>query len=324
MSDSLLTSLAEGAGAIKVGGEVPEAIEAGVEGLGTGTEGSVESLANEVLEAADSEERFSLTLCEGYAGDLGPEGRLLLGDGSASSFAGELAGINAAMEGEAQGFRQEVKDIMAGDVKEPVGDAVGTGWGGAVRDGAEPGSGDMGESQKHCPVEGEVVYDGEEWLADDIDEQTKEWLLGEGMPEATDRFTPEEKETAREFVDEMYARARSMDSNATAKGQPPKSVGVLNEVSKDNDEQEAIQLLLRIAIKASVKVAVASAKELMKDPNTPKSMRVALSIFVDVAEEGGKLAEKLITGEDKPDLGRDCVKYISGRLAPKAPALESE
>jgi len=170
-------------------------------------------------------------------------------------------------------------------------------------------------------VEGEVVYANGEWLVDDIDEGTKAWLEREGEVGATERYTPEEERTAQDFAEEMYSEAaRRDDANA---GGATGCVGALNEISSNNNDQETMQLLLRIAIKIGTKVAVVSAKEIAKDPNTPREMRIALGIFCDLADEGGKFAEKLITGEDKPDLGRDCVNYVRAKFVASPTPIEA-
>jgi hypothetical protein len=42
---------------------------------------------------------------------------------------------------------------------------------------------------------------------------------------------------------------------------------------------------------------------------------VALGVFADLGDEGGKFLDKVITGEDKPNLEQDCLNYLRAKFA---------
>jgi hypothetical protein len=274
-------------------GSVASLIEKAGEAAGVVNEagelgGDLNQLVGGVLEAAKESETTSVSFCNDYMEGLVTEGMPLLTDRSTLDLSDVVSETNKDMADATKAFKDEVKDILNGS--------------------SEP------ESTK-----GEVVYTNGEWLVDDIDDATKEWLNDEGEVGATESFTEEEEAVAHDFTEDLFNEAQRRDDANVSGG--PSILGAMNEVGNNKEDREALQLLLRIAIKVGTKVAVATAGEIAKDKDTPKELRIALGLFADLAGEGGRLAEKMITGEERPDLGKDCIKYVTSRFSSKQAGL---
>ncbi len=162
-------------------------------------------------------------------------------------------------------------------------------------------------------VEGEIIFHEGEWLKDDIDSETKEWLAGSGHENISEGFSSEEQNTADEFTNELFVEAKEKSSSQQPSDMDPYEA--LKAVEKSEDDSETMKLLLRVAIKIGTKVAIIIARNIAKDKDTPAELRVALGIFADVAEVGGKFTDKLISGNTKPDLQRDCVNFVKARFS---------
>lgn len=158
----------------------------------------------------------------------------------------------------------------------------------------------------------EVVYTSGEWLVEDIDEETKAWLLQENQGDVSREYTPEEEEKAHAFADEMFNEATHRSE--TKQEGAPDPLEAFKKVEKDEEDHEGLKLLLRITIKVGTKVAVSIARNMSKDKDVSQEMRVTLGVFADLADESGKLADKLIVGDSHPDLERDCINYLKSRF----------
>jgi len=162
-------------------------------------------------------------------------------------------------------------------------------------------------------LQAEVVYANGEWLVDDIDEKTREWLLGNGHENVANQFSSAEQEQANKFADTLIIEAQARSIPLLDGETSP--LDALKEIQKNEMDREAMKLLLRIAIKVGTKVAVTVAKNIAKDKDTPQELRIALGIFSDLAESGGKVAEMFISGQENPKLERDCLNFISSRYS---------
>ncbi len=159
----------------------------------------------------------------------------------------------------------------------------------------------------------EVINPKDTWIEEDIKDETKEWLNSSENTDVASEFSTSEQETARKFSEKMTAEAEQR-SGKQPEGEMD-SVEALKAVAEDEDDSETMRLLLRIAIKVGTKVAVSVAKNIAKDKDTPQELRIALGVFSDLADDGSKFADKLITGEDKPNLERDCVNFVRSKFA---------
>lgn len=88
---------------------------------------------------------------------------------------------------------------------------------------------------------------------------------------------------------------------------------LLNE-SFTTDEQDATKLLLRIGIKLGAKLATAVIESIAKDPDTSPEMKHMLGVLLSFTKGGSVFVDKVITGEEKPNLEQDCVQCIRGVL----------
>lgn len=320
-------------------GGIAEIAKKGVE-----TAGGLDTFAEGVIEAAKETEEMSTGLCSGYMGELVEEGRLLLPAKSTLDLQAEVKGINEEMLGATRAFEDGVQGyVNEGGSPESSG---------ATRQEPTPtevppadnGAGSRSESSQARKVEGEVVYDGHKWLVDDIDERTKEWLGGtNGGNNKTDaeqtptdptilegdfkvigeEFTPNEEDQAQRCAEDLFREAQRRDAASPVGSRGV--LGALNEVSKNPEDEEAMRLLLRIAIKIGTKVAVTIAREIAKDPHTSREMKIAMAMFADLADEGGKIADRLAAGEDKRNLSEACADYIKSRYAtPQVSTISAE
>ena len=159
----------------------------------------------------------------------------------------------------------------------------------------------------------EAINPKDTWIEEDIKDDTKEWLNSSENADVASEFSTSEQETARKFSEKMTAEAEQR-SGKQPEGEMD-SVDALKAVAEDEDDSETMRLLLRISIKVGTKVAVSVAKNIAKDKDTPQELRIALGVFSDLADDGSKFADKLITGEDKPNLERDCVNFVRSKFA---------
>jgi len=172
---------------------------------------------------------------------------------------------------------------------------------------------DVAAASVKTEARGEVVYTQGEWLVDDIDDATKKWLLETHNPLLVPAYTPQEQETVKRLASDMYGEAQQRTTPSAEGIKTP--VDALKEIEQNEDDQETMRLLLRIAIRVGTKVAVSIAKNIAKDKNTPPELRIALGVFADLGDEGGRFMDKVITGEDKPNLEQDCLNYLRAKFA---------
>jgi len=161
-------------------------------------------------------------------------------------------------------------------------------------------------------IEGEVTFHRGEWLKDDISDETKDWLNGEGYKETAGNFTEEEKEEAENFREAFYQNA-----NREAKENPGVEE-ILKELFDDEGDvgeetKEAFKLLLRIAVKTGTKLAVSIARSIAKDRETSQELRIMMRVFADGVENAGDFTDKMIAGDAKTKLEQDIIDFVSDK-----------
>jgi hypothetical protein len=116
-----------------------------------------------------------------------------------------------------------------------------------------------------------------------------------------EEYTPEEKQEAenglKATVDRITQGGRlNRDS--------------FEKLNSEAGSQEYLKLILRLAIKVSSAVAVAVARNLAKDKDTPYELRVALGTMADLIHGGEIFMEKLVSGQEHPNLSKDVRKVL--------------
>lgn len=151
-----------------------------------------------------------------------------------------------------------------------------------------------------------------EWLSDDIDEETKKWLNSSGHENIASEYSQTEQERAREYSEHIHEQA-TYEAN--------KNLGtfeVLKEVfdgegSAAEEAQDASKLLLRIAVKAGVALAVSIARNISKDKDIPQEIRIMMGVFADGLSRAEDFVDRVIAGDTKADLQRDIIAFIKDR-----------
>ncbi|HBI35454.1 MAG: hypothetical protein UU64_C0004G0033 [candidate division WWE3 bacterium GW2011_GWF2_41_45] len=161
-------------------------------------------------------------------------------------------------------------------------------------------------------LRGEVVFSNGEWLADDINEQTKKWLNSHNYGEFAGEFTGEEKQKARDFGKGVYQNAEEK----VKAGKHPvdeNPLEALKKIETDGDDGESMRLLIRIAVRAGIKIATIIAQNIAKDKDVPKELRIAAGIFADSMG----MVDQIVAGDEHTNLGQDISRYIKERNAAK-------
>jgi hypothetical protein len=182
-------------------------------------------------------------------------------------------------------------------------------------------------------LKGEVVFHQGEWWVEDIDPATKEWLeQTEEFKEAMDE-DPQVREKYEETFNAEYTPEEKQEAESGFKATEDliKSRGALNseqfsKLEESEGNQEMMRLVLRLAIKVGAKVAVAVARNIAKDKETPYELRVALGAMADLIGDGSIFVDKMISGDDRPDLARDLRHaFLDGsETTPPSPDISSE
>lgn len=162
-------------------------------------------------------------------------------------------------------------------------------------------------------IEGEVVYHRGEWLVTDIDQKTKDWLTNSRQETLSHQYSPVERATAEKLQGGFLAELERLSAAQPNIGEMD-PLKALERAENKHDDQEALKLVLRIAIKVGTKVAVTVATELAKSENTPEELKVLLNTFASLTGEGGKFADQMISGNAHPNLAQDCTNFLRSRL----------
>lgn len=166
-----------------------------------------------------------------------------------------------------------------------------------------------GEKEKfNKSLEGEVVYHQGEWLDEEISDEKKEWLKDNGYEDIAEEFTQEEKEQVHKFYED-YKDKYEKDSDFKK---------VIDEVFDGEGDavEEAIdatKLLIRIAVKAGIGLARSIAKNLSKNPEASKEVRLMMGVFADGLGELEGFADKLIAGDAGASLEADIIAFITDK-----------
>lgn len=166
-----------------------------------------------------------------------------------------------------------------------------------------------GEKEKfEKALESEVVYHKGEWLDEEISDEKKKWLIKNGYEDIAGEYTEEEKEQVHEFYKDYKEKYKDN----------PDFVKVINEVFDGEGDavEEAIdatKLLIRIAVKAGIGLARSIAKNLSKDPNASKEVRLMMGVFADGLGRLEGFADKLIAGDAGANLEADIIAFITDK-----------
>lgn len=161
-------------------------------------------------------------------------------------------------------------------------------------------------------LEGDVMFHHGEWFDDNMDEATKEWAKEHGYEDLTGEYTEEEKAKAEWFRQNFYNNV-----NEKAKGNPD-FIKVINEVFDGEgnfveEGKDATKLLLRIAIKMGIGLAVSIARNIAKDKDAPEELRILMGVFADGAQGFGDFADKAIAGDVNANLQKDIIDFITDK-----------
>ena len=262
-----------------------------------GEEGNIEGAADVLKTAAQGDKEQAGRFGRGLLGEVVKRTERLFSRGKTSASEEEvrskIGGVDKEIDEETASFLAIV-DSVSGGKPLPV----------------ESESKNVPERPER--IEGEVIFYQGEWLKDDINDETKEWLNGEGHREAARDFTEEEKEEAERFREAFYQNA-----NREA-GENPGVEEILKELFDDEGDageetKEAFKLLVRIAVKAGTKLAVSIARSIAKDKETSQEVRIMMRIFADGIEGAGDFTDRLIAGDSKADLEQDIIDFISDK-----------
>lgn len=189
-------------------------------------------------------------------------------------------------------------------------------FGNAIKDGVERDFSQLISATEANPkvetIQGEVVFHNNEWLADDIDGETREWLNGNGHENIAGEYSEAEQEQAKAYSERVYAQATN-EANEN-----PGVVEILQEVfdgegNRAEEAQDASKLLLRIAVKAGTALAVSIARNIAKDKDTPQEIRIMMGVFADGLSKAGDFTDKAIAGDAKADLQKDIIAFITDK-----------
>lgn len=180
------------------------------------------------------------------------------------------------------------------------------------------------------PSKVDVFIDGKWFNMDGVESETQDFFKEDFEPEFWNNFSQEDWERANaEFGEDFRAWYESHFNTAgpqvgteAGTGNQPRVTVAPTEAAKaaeDQDARELMKLLLRIAVKISIKTAAIIAKNIAKTQmkDNPE-LAAAIGIFADLAEEGGKFTDTLIAGKKGESLGEDIYKYFTNKKASRA------
>jgi hypothetical protein len=189
-------------------------------------------------------------------------------------------------------------------------------FGSAIEDGFERDFSQVDSAKERIEkvetIQGEVVFHNNEWLSDDIDDETKEWLNGNGHENIASEYSQTEQEQARAYSLRVYEQATGEANNSPGVAEVLKEV-FDGEGNMAEEAQDASKLLLRIAVKAGAALAVSIARNIAKDKDTPQEIRIMMGVFADGLSKAGDFADKAIAGDANADLHEDIIAFITDK-----------
>jgi hypothetical protein len=123
-------------------------------------------------------------------------------------------------------------------------------------------------------------------------------------------LTPEELNELQNVTEFLTHTSPKPNYSNTQKSEVP----ILDPEALNSVEQDTSKLLLRIGVKLGAKLMTAVIVSIAKDPDTSPEMKRMLGFILDFTKGGSFFVDKVITGEEKPNLEADCVQCIRGVL----------
>lgn len=147
------------------------------------------------------------------------------------------------------------------------------------------------------------------WLGGEPSSAVKNGI--EGPPGFFDHYTPDEMTKVNTLSRDMYQEAQDRFVGEFDEESFDSLMGELENSPELEQDRELEKLILRVAIKVGTKSAASLAKQISKDPKNSRATRYTAGVFADLVGDGGKFAERLITGEKNPDLVGDIISFFN-------------
>ena len=179
---------------------------------------------------------------------------------------------------------------------------------------------DMSKMKNEIPVvqpeniKGPEKIDWGEELIEPLDGDTENFLNENGYEGLAQEFTPEQRAQIMEML-------RNNPNLTLLQSQ----LEALPTEEQDRFKEFA-KLMLRIAVKVAAETAAAIAKNIAKSSDN-KTTKVIFGTIGDLTKSLGGFADSAITGEEKPNLGKDFGNYVRDYFFNRSgenPNIESE
>lgn len=149
-----------------------------------------------------------------------------------------------------------------------------------------------------------------DWVEEDLNKETKEFLEENGYENLTKEFTPEELIRLKQLESEILDKIKSINV-----GEGTNALKLLEQLPQEEKDRtkELIKILLRVAIKVATKTTAIIAKNIAKSSDD-KTTKAIFGTIADVSESSGKFLNEVIAGgEEHSNLAKDLNTFFKRR-----------